>query len=69
MSVLYVMVPAALALGITALVSFIWAAKEGQFDDPESDAHRLLNDAILAQRDPSPQSKTKSKSKTTTGNR
>lgn len=67
MSVLYVMVPAALALGITALVSFIWAARDGQFDDPESDAHRLLNDPIRTQRDPSPQSKTESKS--TTGNR
>ncbi|QDU55751.1 cbb3-type cytochrome oxidase assembly protein CcoS [Aeoliella mucimassa] len=42
MSMLYVMVPAALALAVTALVAFIWAVKSGQFDDPHSHAYRML---------------------------
>jgi len=52
MSALYIMVPAALALGITALISFIWAVRNGQFDDPESDAHRLLSEPSSSIRNP-----------------
>ncbi|MBK9189553.1 MAG: cbb3-type cytochrome oxidase assembly protein CcoS [Phycisphaerales bacterium] len=44
MSVLYLMVPMALALGIGAVIAFIWAAKTGQFDDVDSPAHRMLHD-------------------------
>ena len=42
MSTLYVMVPVALALAATALVAFIWAVRSGQFDDPQSEAYRML---------------------------
>lgn len=41
---LYIMVPVALALAATALVAFIWATKNGQFDDSQSNAYRLLLD-------------------------
>lgn len=44
MSTLYIMIPAALALAIGALIAFIWAARTGQFDDPDSQAYRMLFD-------------------------
>lgn len=42
MSTLYIMIPAALALAVAALVAFIWAARSGQFDDPDSQSYRML---------------------------
>ena len=57
MSMLYVMVPAALGLAITALVAFIWAVKTGQFDDPESHAYRMLfDDEPVSTKNPTPES-------------
>lgn len=44
MSVLYLMVPMALLLGIGAVIAFIWAARSGQYDDLDSPAHRMLHD-------------------------
>ncbi|NUQ67498.1 MAG: cbb3-type cytochrome oxidase assembly protein CcoS [Phycisphaerales bacterium] len=44
MSVLYLMVPMALVLGIGAVIAFIWASKTGQYDDVDSPAHRMLHD-------------------------
>ncbi len=44
MSVLYVMVPAALLLGGVALAAFIWAARRGQYDDVDTPPHRMLHD-------------------------
>lgn len=50
MSMLYIMVPVTLALAVTALVAYIWAVRTGQFDDPESQAYRMLFDDEPAQR-------------------
>ena len=44
MSVLFVLVPAALAVVITAIIAFLWAARRGQFDDLETPALRVLHD-------------------------
>ncbi len=33
MSILYIMLPAALLLALAGLAAFAWAAKKGQFDD------------------------------------
>jgi cbb3-type cytochrome oxidase maturation protein len=44
MSVLIYLIPAALALGATGLMAFLWAIRAGQFDDPEGAAHRILID-------------------------
>ncbi len=44
MSVIYVMVPAALLFAVAALIAFIWAARRGQFDDTETPAWRMLTD-------------------------
>ena len=41
MSVLYVVVPAALALVIGAIGAFLWAARRGQFDDVTTPAMGL----------------------------
>ena len=44
MSVLYVLVPVALALVLVAIVAYVWAARRGQFDDLETPAHRAIQD-------------------------
>lgn len=44
MSILVVLVPAALFLGLVALGAFVWCVRSGQFDDPEGAARRILED-------------------------
>ena len=44
MDVLLILVPAALTLGLLALAAFLWALRNGQFDDPEGAAGRILFD-------------------------
>ncbi len=51
MSVVFVMAPIALVLAAVAVTAFIWAARDGQFDDTETPAHRMLFDD-LEKRDP-----------------
>ncbi len=47
MSVLVFLIPIALFLGVLALAAFLWALKDGQFDDPDGAAARILNDDDL----------------------
>lgn len=47
MSILLMMVPAALALGLTGLAGFIWSLRHRQFEDPEGAALRILTDDDL----------------------
>ena len=44
MTALLYLLPAALFLGLLGLVAFLWALKNGQFDDLEGAAHRILFD-------------------------
>ncbi len=44
MNVLYVLVPLALALGAAGVAAFRWAVRDGQFDDVETPALRILLD-------------------------
>ncbi len=44
MDSLLVLIPIALVLGGAALAAFLWAARSGQFDDPEGSAGRILFD-------------------------
>ena len=44
MNVLYVLVPLALALALGAVAAFRWAVRDGQFDDVETPALRVLLD-------------------------
>lgn len=44
MTVLYVLVPLALLIGAAAVLAFLWATKNGQLDDLETPAVRILDD-------------------------
>lgn len=44
MSVLYLLIIAALTVAIGFLIAFIWAVKTGQFDDTHTPAMRILLD-------------------------
>ena len=44
MTVLLLLIPAALAIGGLGLAAFFWALRNGQFDDPEGNAARILID-------------------------
>ena len=44
MNILAYLVPAALLLGGLGLAAFLWSLKNGQFDDPEGAAERILLD-------------------------
>lgn len=42
MNGLLFLIPVALGLGLLGLVSFFWALRNGQFDDPDGAAARIL---------------------------
>lgn len=42
MSVIFIMAPAALLLAAAAVAAFLWAARDGQFDDVDTPAQRML---------------------------
>jgi cbb3-type cytochrome oxidase maturation protein len=44
MEVLSYLIPISLILGGVGLVAFIYTVRSNQYDDPEGDAHRILND-------------------------
>ena len=39
-----ILIPIALGLGLTGLAAFFWSIKDGQFDDPDGAAIRILGD-------------------------
>ena len=44
MNILLYLIPIALTLGLVGLVAFFWAMRNGQFDDLDGAAHRVLRD-------------------------
>ncbi|MDT7857389.1 cbb3-type cytochrome oxidase assembly protein CcoS [Rubrivirga sp. S365] len=54
MNVLYVLVPLALALALGGVAAFRWAVRDGQFDDVETPALRVLLDDEEAPTDGAP---------------
>jgi cbb3-type cytochrome oxidase maturation protein len=48
MTILLVLVPIALALGGLGLAAFLWALRNGQYEDLEGAAMRILSDDDLA---------------------
>lgn len=46
MDVLIYLIPIALALGLSGLVAFFWAARNGQFEDMDGAAYRILHDEV-----------------------
>jgi len=45
MTVLLVLIPVSLLLGLTGLLFFAWSVKNNQYDDPQGAAERILDDA------------------------
>jgi len=41
-TILLLLIPAALAIGGLGLVAFFWALRNGQFEDPDGNAARIL---------------------------
>lgn len=60
MDIIYFLIPLALLLLITAIGTFLWAAKHGQFEDLDREAHRILFDEDMV--------KTKTKNDSTSQN-
>jgi cbb3-type cytochrome oxidase maturation protein len=50
MNVLVYLVPMALGLGLAGLAAFLWSLKNGQYDDLEGAALRVLEDDDVEQR-------------------
>jgi len=48
MSVIYGLIPGMIVLGLVSVLVFFWAVKNGQYDDMEGPAHRILEDDDLA---------------------
>ncbi|SMX45049.1 cbb3-type cytochrome oxidase assembly protein CcoS [Actibacterium lipolyticum] len=44
MEMLVYLIPISLFLGGLGLVAFFWALRSRQFEDPEGDSRRILND-------------------------
>ena len=44
MTILLMLIPIALGLGLVGLCAFLWALKSGQFDDLDGAANRILFD-------------------------
>ncbi|MBH24647.1 MAG: cbb3-type cytochrome oxidase assembly protein CcoS [Myxococcales bacterium] len=44
MSILYILIPLALVLSAGSVAVFWWAVRDGQFDDLETPALRILTD-------------------------
>ncbi|MBV0931975.1 cbb3-type cytochrome oxidase assembly protein CcoS [Marinobacterium weihaiense] len=44
MDIIYLLIPIAIILVSVAIWAFFWSVKQGQFDDLESPAHRILFD-------------------------
>ncbi|OOZ36035.1 cbb3-type cytochrome oxidase assembly protein CcoS [Solemya velesiana gill symbiont] len=47
MDVIYGLIPGMIILGLLAVGIMLWAAKSGQFEDLEGEAHRILMDEDL----------------------
>lgn len=44
MTVLLILIPVSLGLGLLGLVAFFWSLRDQQYDDPEGQAERILSD-------------------------
>jgi cbb3-type cytochrome oxidase maturation protein len=44
MEVLAFMIPMALVLGMVGLIAFLWSLRDGQYDDEQGAARRILSD-------------------------
>jgi cbb3-type cytochrome oxidase maturation protein len=56
MDVIYGLIPGMLVAGALMVAVLFWAARSGQFDDLEGDAHRILMDDDVPPSAPQPPS-------------
>ena len=54
MSILYLVVPLAMLIVAGAVWAFAWAARQGQFDDLDTPAVRMLHDDAAPNARPTP---------------
>lgn len=47
MDVIFSLIPAMILLGLVGVFIFFWAVKNGQYEDMEGPAHRILDDEDL----------------------
>lgn len=52
MSVIYGLIPGMIILGLVSVLVFFWAVKNGQYDDMEGPAHRILDDDDVENSEP-----------------
>jgi len=57
MSVIYGLIPGMILLGLVSVLVFFWAVKNGQYDDMEGPAHRILDDDDIENHDKKPNPK------------
>ena len=43
MTILLTLIPVSLFLGLLGLAAFFWSVSNNQYDDPEGEAHRILD--------------------------
>ena len=48
MDILYLLIPLSVVLAFLVGAAFWWALQSGQFEDLDGPAHRILNDADIA---------------------
>lgn len=53
MSVIFIALPVAIALAAAALLAFAWAVRQGQFDDVDTPALRVILDEDEPVQEPS----------------
>lgn len=52
MDILYLLIPIAVLFVVAAVKLFIWAVKSGQYDDLNTEGHRILFDDDLPSQEP-----------------
>lgn len=58
MTILTILIPVTLLMGITGLAAFFWSLRSGQYDDLSGDAERILFDADTPLSDTTPAKET-----------
>ena len=59
MTILFILVPVALAIVLVSVIGFVWATRQGQFDDLETPALRMLRDEAVGTAPAGPKTPTK----------
>lgn len=47
MSAMFYLIPVSIVMGLMALAGFVWTLQNRQYDDPEGDRFRVLDDSDI----------------------